>query len=86
MTTAMTSRAPGDPLVAVACHSRNGRPKATFRSQAKARREARRMMNQRWVTGRVNVYECPRCGDWHVTGAEYREYADQVDRRRHGAA
>jgi hypothetical protein len=53
----------------VQCERRNGTPKSMYRSAAKAR-QAIRLRKSLDVP--LHIYECPRCGYWHITSQPQR--------------
>ena len=51
------------------CQHRNGKGKSAYRSAAKARQAIR---EKNGSTVPLYVYQCPRCGYWHITSQPQR--------------
>jgi hypothetical protein len=58
-----------------------GKPKKSYRSQAKARQAAIEFRGTNFAdnTDIVRPYQCPRCGQWHLSSKPYSDFADRVD-------
>jgi hypothetical protein len=56
--------------IGVQCPRRNGTPKSMYRSAAKARQAIR---DQNGTGVPLYVYQCQRCGLWHITSQPQRK-------------
>ena len=56
-------------MTAERCVGRDGFGRIRYSSPAKARKAAGR---SRRFAGRLRIYRCPRCGDWHITSKPER--------------